>query len=76
MLIIVADNLVNDVLPVTIDGSVKEASIVQWLRGGQVGLTLSRNYLETCEPMLDGHDRIFSLTSVFQEVFEDVNSGA
>ena len=38
LLIIVADNFVNDVLPVASDIAIKQTTVVQWLHRGDVGL--------------------------------------
>lgn len=45
LLIVIAYNLVDNIFPVTVDSSVKETTIVERLRGGQVSLTLSSNDL-------------------------------
>lgn len=40
LLVVVANDLVNDVLPVAVDIAIKQTAIVQRLRSGQVGLAL------------------------------------
>lgn len=40
LLVIVADNLVNNILPVAVDAAVKETAVVQGLSGRQIGLPL------------------------------------
>lgn len=45
LLIVVADNLIDNVLPVAVDVSVQETAVVQWLSGRQVCLTLGGNSL-------------------------------
>ena len=47
LLIIVADNLVDDVLPVAVDSAVQQAAVVEWLRGWKERLTLDSNGLTT-----------------------------
>lgn len=46
LLVVVADDLVNNVLPVTVDIAVKEAPVVQRLGGWQIRLSLSGNGLD------------------------------
>jgi hypothetical protein len=48
LLIIIAHDLVDNVLPVAVDCSVKEATIVERLSGWQIGLTFSSNGLDNC----------------------------
>ena len=48
LLIIVANNLVDNILPVAVDSTVKKATIVEWFSGRQVSLTLSGNRLLIC----------------------------
>lgn len=40
LLVIVADDLVNDVLPVAVDIAVQQTAVVEWLRWWKVGLSL------------------------------------
>jgi hypothetical protein len=40
LLVVIADNLVHDILPVAIDIAVQKASIVEWLSRRQIGRTL------------------------------------
>jgi hypothetical protein len=47
-LIIVANDLVNDVLPVAVDCAVKETAVVERLGGWQISLALSSNSLHIC----------------------------
>jgi hypothetical protein len=46
LLVIVANDLINNVLPVAVDCAVKEAAIVEWLSGWQIGLSFSSNSLD------------------------------
>lgn len=55
LLVIVADNLVNNVLPITVDVAVKKTAIVQGLGSGQIGLSLGRNGLNK-EGQCEQHD--------------------
>lgn len=48
LLIIVANNLVNNILPVAVDSAIKKTAIVERLSGWQVSLTLSSNHLFLC----------------------------
>jgi hypothetical protein len=50
LLIIVANNLVNNVLPVAVDSAIKKAAVVERFGGWQVGLALSGNRLFSCYP--------------------------
>lgn len=45
LLVIVANNLVNNVLPVAIDIAVKKTSIVEWLGGWKISRTFARDHL-------------------------------
>jgi len=45
LLIIVAHNLIDDVLPIAIDSTIKKAAVVQRFGGWQVGLSLCRSAL-------------------------------
>ena len=45
LLIIVADDLVDNILPVAVDSAVKETAVVEWLSGWQISLTLNGNSL-------------------------------
>lgn len=46
LLIIVANDLVDNVLPVAIDGAVKKTAIVERLSGWQIGLAFGSNSLD------------------------------
>lgn len=45
LLVVVADNLVNDVLPVAVDSSIKKASVIERLSSWQVRLSFNGNSL-------------------------------
>lgn len=45
LLIIVADNLVDNILPIAVDVAIEETAVVQWLCRWQVGLPLGGNGL-------------------------------
>jgi hypothetical protein len=49
LLIIAANNLVNDVLPVAVDGAVKKAAIVEGLSSWQKSLAFGSNSLRVCQ---------------------------
>lgn len=46
LLVIIADNLVNNVLPVAVDAAVEETAVVQGLSGRQIGLSLGSDGLD------------------------------
>jgi len=46
LLIVVADNLVNNVLPVAVNSAVKQTTVVERLSCWEIGSTLSGNYLK------------------------------
>jgi len=46
LLIIVANDLIDDVLPVAVDCTVKKTAIIEWLRSWKVSLSLTRNWLQ------------------------------
>ena len=48
LLIIVANDLVNNVLPVAVNSAVKKTAVVEWLSSWQVSLALSGNSLNNC----------------------------
>jgi hypothetical protein len=82
LLVIVADNLVDDVLPVACDIAVKEPAVVERLRRRQKRLDLGARLLEnmitlakprSSEDISDGDD---VLTSVFHGPLAVVNSDA
>lgn len=47
LLVVVADDLVDNVLPVAIDVAIQETTIVEGLGGGQIRLSFGSNCLET-----------------------------
>lgn len=57
LLVIVANNLVNDVLPVAVDTAVKKTAVVQGLSGRQIGLPLGSNCLITLRVSLGGFNK-------------------
>ena len=46
LLVVVADDLINDILPVAIDAAVKQAAVVQGLSSWQIGLSLGSDGLD------------------------------
>lgn len=82
LLVVVAHNLVNDVLPIAVDVAVEEATVVQRLSGWQVGLTLGSHGLDEHQVHQHRQQRhstftLRKLTSGFQEdTAADVNSVA
>lgn len=47
LLVVVADNLVDDVLPIAIDVAIQKTTIVEGLGGGQIRLSFSSDCLES-----------------------------
>jgi hypothetical protein len=47
-LIIIANNLVNNVLPVAVDGAVKKTAIVEGFSGWKISLAFGGNSLDIC----------------------------
>lgn len=45
LLVVVADDLVDNVLPVAVDVAVQETTIVEGLSGGQISLSFGSNWL-------------------------------
>jgi hypothetical protein len=75
LLIIVANNLVNNVLPVAIDSTIKKAAVVEWLSGWQISLALSSN--DSLSWLIGAGSRFHQiLTSVFHPDPLALNSGA
>ena len=79
MLVVIAHNLVDDILPVTVDVTVKQAAIVEGFGGWQICLTFGCNCLQM-RPwlvILKAHQKndILGLTSLFQaDPAAEVNS--
>jgi hypothetical protein len=48
LLIIIADDLIDNILPVAIDGTIKKTTVVKRFSGWQIGLTLRGNSLVMC----------------------------
>lgn len=61
LLVVVADNLVNNVLPIAIDVTVEETTIIEGLGGGQICLSFGSNCLKTTK--LAGHELNRKITS-------------
>jgi hypothetical protein len=47
-LIIIADDLIDNILPVAIDGTIKKTTVVKRFSGWQIGLTLRGSSLVIC----------------------------
>lgn len=73
LLVVVANDLVNNVLPVAIDSTIKESAVVERFRGGKISLALRGNGL-SCVSIGVWYGGVI-LTSPFQPELE-VNSGA
>lgn len=78
LLVIVADNLVNNILPVTRDITVKQTTVVEGLGGGRhIGLTVrSQSLISQVSDGLRKAYSIIALTSPFHDELIDVNSVA
>jgi hypothetical protein len=46
LLIIVADDFINNILPIAVDSAVKKTAIVEWFSGWQIGLAFRGNGLQ------------------------------
>jgi hypothetical protein len=45
-LVIVADDLVDNILPIAVDGTIKETAVIERFGGWQIGLTFGSRPLE------------------------------